>query len=77
MKIINDINEILKKNNIKMKLDNKNINENLKDLGINSLMSMTIIVDLEEKYNIQIPDELLITIKTPNDLIKIIEKLKK
>lgn len=77
MNIIKDINETLKKNNLHLKLEEKDCNKTLKELGVNSLASMTIIVDLEEKYGIQIPDDKLLKIKTPNDLINIIKSLKK
>lgn len=77
MNVIKDINEILKRNNMQAQLNEKDCDKTLKELGVNSLASMTIIVELEEKYGIQIPDDKLMEIKTPNDLIKAINELKK
>ncbi len=74
MNILNDLNEILKKNNIKTKLTNKDMNSNLKDLGIDSLSAMNMIIQIEEKHNIRIPDEKLLEMKNVKDLVSIIEE---
>lgn len=72
--IKNEINQALAKNNIKIKIDEKNLNLNLKDFGVDSISLMTVIVELENKLSIMLPDDELITIKTPKNLIDLIDK---
>ncbi len=72
--IISDLNDIIKKNNINAKITEKNLKDDLKSMGIDSLTAMNIIISVEEKYNIQLPDDQLMKIKTPKDLIETIEK---
>ena len=69
MEIINEGNKILKEKNINIVLTNSNINKTFKEIGLDSLASMTIIVELEEKLDIVISDEKLMSMKTPKDLI--------
>ncbi|MGL4647326.1 MAG: phosphopantetheine-binding protein [Mycoplasmoidaceae bacterium] len=77
MNIFNEINSVLKEKNIKIVLNESNVKKTFKEIGIDSLASMTVIIALEEKLKITIDDEVLMGIKTPADLIKIIEDLKK
>ena len=70
MEIINEVNKILKEKNINIVLTNSNINKTFKEIGLDSLASMTIIVELEEKLGISISDEKLMAMKTPKDLIE-------
>ena len=69
MEIINEVNKILKEKNINIVLTNSNINKTFKEIGLDSLASMSIIVELEEKLDIVISDEKLMSMKTPKDLI--------
>lgn len=46
------------------------------DIGATSFDLMNIAVALEEEYNVSIPNERLITIKTVGDIIKAIEEYK-
>lgn len=69
MEIMNEVNKILKEKNINIVLTNSNINKTFKEIGLDSLASMTIIVELEEKLDIVISDEKLMAMKTPKDLI--------
>ena len=69
MEIINEVNKILKEKNNNIVLTNSNINKTFKEIGLDSLASMTIIVELEEKLDIVISDEKLMSMKTPKDLI--------
>ncbi|MGL4358030.1 MAG: phosphopantetheine-binding protein [Cetobacterium sp.] len=73
MEIINEVNKILKDKNINIVLSEANINKTFKEIGLDSLASMTVIVELEEKLGISIPDEKLMTMKTAKDLIESIE----
>ncbi len=75
--IISDLNDIIKKNNINAKITEKNLKDDLKSMGIDSLTAMNIVISIEEKYNIQLPDEQLMKLKTPKDLIEVIEKTMK
>lgn len=47
----------------------------LEDLGIDSLRAITILYQLEEQFSIEIPNELIETIVTVNDIVKGIERL--
>lgn len=71
-KIHNVINKILLKNNLKFKVNKKNLHKNLKELGADSLNLMVVITEVEKEFAISLPDEELIKIKTPNDLIELI-----
>ncbi|AKX33806.1 putative acyl carrier protein [Spiroplasma litorale] len=47
-----------------------------KDMELDSLDLMDMIVSLENKLEITVPDDDLVTIKTVDDILKVIEKLK-
>ena len=68
--ILDIINSILETSEITQ----NDINEDLSMLGINSIMFISIIIAIEEKYNIEIPDEYLLTagIGTVNMIIDIV-----
>ncbi|ATG97570.1 acyl carrier protein [Mesoplasma lactucae] len=63
----------LKKQGVKGNLTS---NTNLKEVGLDSLDLMDMVVKLEDKFNIMVPDEELENIKTIGDLDKLIIKLK-
>ncbi|BAC44206.1 acyl carrier protein [Malacoplasma penetrans HF-2] len=71
--ITTEVNKVLEKNHSSLKINNKNINSNLKDLGLNSLDMLEMIVQVEEQLKISLPDEKLIEIKTPSDLLNLIQ----
>ncbi|MDR2567749.1 MAG: phosphopantetheine-binding protein [Mycoplasmataceae bacterium] len=48
-----------------------------KQLGIDSIRGFTIIMDLEDDFGVQIPEDKLKTINTPEDLINIFDELLK
>ena len=48
-----------------------------KDLGADSLDAVEIIMELEERFNISIPNEELVDIKTVGDLVTYIEQKSK
>ncbi len=77
MNILNEINVILKSKNINATLNNSNIDKTFKEIGIDSLASMTVVIGIEEKFNVTIADDVLMEIKTPKDLITTIEGLLK
>jgi len=45
----------------------------LADLGVDSLNTVTIIFELEEEFNIEIPNEILSNIKTIGDIVREID----
>ena len=53
------------------------IDKELSSLGVSSTMFISIVIDLEEKYNVEIPDEYLFSteIGTVNKMIGILSKL--
>ncbi len=48
----------------------------LEDLGLDSLKAITVLYDLEEEYDIEIPNELIETMKTVANIVDKIEELK-
>ncbi len=72
--IINVLNEILSLNNT-----NFDVEEDLSNYGLTSMNLVSIVVDLEEKFNIEFPDEFLIidNLNTINKIQVCIEKLLK
>lgn len=72
--IIKEINNVLKEHNLSIKLDEKTMTENFKDLGADSLSLLEIIISIENKLNISLPDNELMNVKNANDLIELISK---
>lgn len=74
MKIFEEIVKGLKKAGTK-----EIINKSTKfsSMGIDSLDLMDLVVHLEEKLSIHIPDDKLLTLETVGDLLTVIEELKK
>ncbi|MBO4594142.1 MAG: acyl carrier protein [Clostridia bacterium] len=50
--------------------------EIVKDLGADSLDVIEMLMSLEEEYNITVPEEDVVNIKTVGDIIKLIEAKK-
>ena len=48
----------------------------LSDLGIDSLRAITILYDLEERFDIEIPNELIKQIRTVGDIVKHLDQLR-
>ena len=46
----------------------------IQDLGINSARVVDIIIDVEEKFDVEIEDESLESISTFNDIVEILKK---
>lgn len=74
-KVKNEIIEILKKYTFNQEVwNNFSENSNIStDLKINSARIVDIIIDIEEKYEIEIEDKLLDEIKTISDISNIIK----
>ena len=68
--ILKDLNIILSKKS-KEKIT---INSDLKSLGIDSLDTLDLVIEIEKKYNITLNDEKISQIKTVNDIVKLIKE---
>lgn len=73
--ILDIINQVLETSEI----TEKDINEELSVLGISSIMLISIVIAIEEKYNIEIPDEYLLNtgIGTVNKILDIVMSVMK
>ena len=72
-KVINVIESIAKKNNLKIDFNNYELT--LKESGIDSLALLNLIFKVENELNIRIPDEKLIEIKKLGDLLEIFSNI--
>jgi acyl carrier protein len=45
------------------------------DLGLDSLGVMEVVADIEDRFSVQIPQEILSTISTVDDMVKALQKL--
>ncbi|EAH8848253.1 phosphopantetheine-binding protein [Campylobacter lari] len=73
MKIeIKDILEILKEVGVLIDVNTLEINKPLKDQGVDSLDMANLFLNLQEKYNIEIPMEDVEKLQTIDDLINYI-----
>ncbi|MDR2653851.1 MAG: phosphopantetheine-binding protein [Mycoplasmataceae bacterium] len=73
--IINKLKEIAKEK--KIKIDDSNLSKSFKELGIDSMSSISLLIEIESKFDITFPDDKLVQIKNYNELINTIEELKK
>jgi acyl carrier protein len=72
--VFNTIKKVAKDRNVKIVITEKQLDTTLKELKIDSLEIMGIIVDAENQLNVRIPDDELGTIRTFNDLINAFDK---
>jgi acyl carrier protein len=72
--VFNTIKKVAKDRNVKIVITEKQLDVTLKELKIDSLEIMGIIVDTENQLNVRIPDDELGTIRTFNDLINALDK---
>ncbi|MDR3163681.1 MAG: phosphopantetheine-binding protein [Mycoplasmataceae bacterium] len=73
-KVIDAINQVVQERNIKLTVSSANKQMTLKELGIDSLEAMGIIVGVEQSLNVHLPDEILANMRTLGDLINAFEK---
>jgi acyl carrier protein len=73
MKYIDLISKIIKSKGVNAKIS---LDSNLKSLGVDSLLAMEVIVELESSLGIMFDDSSLMNIKTVGDLAAQVEKLK-
>lgn len=76
MNIKNDVLKLIK-SKLNIELNDKKMDENFKEFGIDSLEIMELVLEIESKFDITLPDDKLLQLKTVNDLIKLIEQTKK
>lgn len=75
--IIKIIKEVIAKQNLHINVDEKTLDEPFKEMGIDSITTLGIIVAIEDKVGFRLDDSTLATIKTVNQLIKAFEAKKK
>ena len=72
--VIEKIKELCKNHNVNIVIDDQNKNKQFKDLGIDSLLVLTFIVEIEKELGKKLPDEILLKISTINELIEEFKK---
>lgn len=77
MNTIDKINTILTKNKINVKLNKSHLDQNMKQLGIDSITVMSIIVQIEDELGITLDNDKLVNLKTVQDLIDAIDSINK
>ena len=70
-----EVKEILVESIQKLELDAIKLTDTLEDLGADSLDSVEIIMGLEEKYNIQVSENVFADIHTVQDIIDHINRV--
>lgn len=75
--ILEVINKVAKQQNLKVTLTEESKSHTLKDLGLDSLSVIGLIVGVEDELSIKITDEDLVKIKTVEQLVSALEKAKK
>jgi acyl carrier protein len=68
-KVVEAINQVMRERSIKHTISDAQKNSTLKELGIDSLEVMGIIVGVEQALNVHLPDEALINMRTLGDLV--------
>ncbi len=76
MSIRDDVLKLIKSES-SIELNEKKMDTNFKEFGVDSLDLMELILKIESKFGITLPDDKLLEVKTVNDLIKLIEQTKK
>lgn len=67
--VIDKIKILCKKHNVNLIIDEKTKDKQFKDLGIDSLLVLTFIIEIEKELGKKLPDEILMKISTINELI--------
>ena len=75
--ILSKINKIAKQQEVNIVFDYSNKNMTLKELGLDSLSVVSILVGVEDELGVHLPDEVLGDIKTVEQLVDVFEKAKK
>ena len=72
--IIKIINDNIKKNKLTVALNNQTLDKPFKELGIDSILAIQIIVEIEDKLGLKLND---VNLKTINELIAAFETANK
>lgn len=75
--IIKEINNVIQEKGFGIKINNNTIDKTFKELGADSLQLLEMVMAVEEKFSITLPDEELSKIKTAHQLIDTILKTMK
>jgi len=74
MTLLNKVAEIIV-DTTKCKIEDVTPEANLIDLGVDSLKAITVIFELEESFDIEIPNDVITSIVTVNDILNKIDEL--
>lgn len=77
MDILDVINKVAKAKNMNVHLTKNDLDKNLRDLRIDSLAAMTLVIGIETELSIMIPDETLNNIKILRDIVDAVTSLQK
>lgn len=58
---------------LKISEDRVTIDTTIDDLGVDSLDLVELVMDIEEEFYVEVPDDSIETIKTVGDLVKFVE----
>lgn len=75
MSVLEELKKIVAEKRLKVDLSDATLNTPFKELGLDSLDVFDVIVSLEKTLNIHLPDEVMMSLQTVNDLIAAIEKM--
>ncbi len=75
MEIIEQLKKIVAEKHLKIQLTDAVMNQDFKTLGLDSLDTFSIIVDLEKHFGVSLSDEQMMALRTVNDLVKAFENL--
>lgn len=75
MSVLEELKKIVAEKRLKVDLSDATLNTPFKELGLDSLDVFDVIVSLEKTLNIHLPDEVMMSLQTVNDLITAIEKM--
>ncbi len=75
--ILDRLNKIAKQQNLKINLTEQDKSKTLRDLGLDSLSTIGMIVSLENEMGVRISNEALAKIKTLGELILAFENVQK
>lgn len=75
MQVLEQLKKIVKEKQLKIEINDEILNVDFKELGLDSLDRFSVIVSLEEHFNVQLSDDVMMSLKTINDLIKAFENL--
>ncbi|WP_169735583.1 phosphopantetheine-binding protein [Mycoplasmoides alvi] len=73
--VLEQLKNIIKEKQLKVNINDDILNVDFKELGLDSLDTFSVIVSLEEYFNVQLTDEVMMSLRTINDLVSAFENL--